>query len=64
MILMVDLGGFESIELPKQMCQSVYLDSGAHNRRVPVWGRHILSAQMPEIHSALRFMPKNVSWEG
>lgn len=61
---MVDLGGFESIELPKQMCQSVYLDLGTHNIRMPVSGRHILSAQMPEIHSALLFMPKNVSWEG
>lgn len=61
---MVDFGGFESIELPKQMCQSVYVDLGAHNLRVPVCGRHILSAQMPEIHSALQFMPKNVSWEG
>lgn len=26
---MVDVGGFESIELPKQMCQSVYVDLGA-----------------------------------
>lgn len=63
-MFMVDLGGFESIELPKQMCQSVYLDLGAHNVRVPVWGRHIASAHMPEIHSALQLMPKNVSWEG
>lgn len=61
---MVDVGGFESIELPKQMCQSVYVDLGAPNLRVPGCGRHILSARMPEIHSALQFMPKNVSWEG
>lgn len=61
---MVDLGGFEFIELTKQMYQSVYLYLGAHNVRVSVHGRHILSAQMPVILSAFQLMPKNVYREG
>lgn len=37
---MVDLGGFEFIELTKRMYQSVYLYLGAHNMRVSAWEAH------------------------
>lgn len=42
--------GLESIEIPKQMCQPVYLDLDAHSMRMPVCGRGIYC-----LHKCLRY---------